>query len=88
MKNVKSNAKAIGTKVVKAISEAIFTLTSKGKVKRSDLFFENPKNGNLVCYQRAQQLHLLDNKEIRTGLKNPKTGMLITKYRAKALGLI
>jgi hypothetical protein len=88
MKTTIKSAKATATKVIDSLVKAIFTLKHNGKIRRSDLFFENPKNGNLVCYQRAQQLHLLSDKRVKTGFKNPKTGMLITKYRAQALGLI
>jgi hypothetical protein len=47
-------------------------------VKKTALFWEAPKTGNLVCYQRARNLKLFGKKGVRFGIKNPKTGRLIS----------
>lgn len=45
------------------------TSTSTKKVRRTSLFWKNPKTGNLVCYQRAHQLGLLNKKKVAFGVK-------------------
>lgn len=78
-----SNTKKAVTKVKKVVKNAM------DQVKRSALFYKNPKTGNLVCYQRAIQLHILSDKNIESGILNPKTGRLITDVRkAKQMKLI
>lgn len=85
MKTSTSNPKGTAAKATVKTKESAISKF----VKRSVLFFKNPKNGNLVCYQRAIQLHLLGLPGIEVGVKNPATDRLITSYsRALSMKLI
>ena len=87
---MKTKAKSAKAPKNKATKSAIRTVVAKedGTPRRTSLFFENPKNGNLVCYQRAHQLGLTHKKGIKSGIKNPKSNRFISPTRAKQMGLL
>lgn len=58
------------------------------KINRTAMYWLNPITHNLVSYPRAQQLHLIHKKNVKHGIKNPKTGKLITASQAVNLGLV
>lgn len=58
------------------------------RLKRTIMYWLNPKTHNLVCYQRASQLHLINRKDVKCGFKNPKTNRLISPARAIFTGLV
>lgn len=63
-------------------------LKTNGLPRKTSLFFKNPATGNLVCYVRAHQLHLINKKGIESGIKNPKSGRFVGLLRAMNLGLL
>ncbi len=63
-------------------------VTTMPKLRRTAMYWMNPKTHNLVCYQRASQLHLIHKKDVQFGIKNPKTNRLVSLLRALQLGLV
>lgn len=57
-------------------------------IPKTKLYFRNPKTGNPVCYERARQLGLLKQKNVKFGVLDPKTRRLNTVKRAQEKGLL